>query len=300
MASKRIAVVTGGNKGIGLEICKQLASSSDDLLVVLTARDEQKGLQAVHDLKTSGVSADVVFQQLDVTNPVSIASFADFISNQFGKLDILVNNAGINGIVAEEESFTSLNLQPGELTGVKANMAKQVMSQTYETAKDCLETNYYGTKHVTEALLPFLQLSTSPRIVNISSGLGKLENIREKRANQMLNDIDRLTENVLEEVVSGFLHDVKNQMLEQKGWDLPLSAYIVSKAAINAYTRILAKKHPSFCINAVAPGFVKTDMNHHTGKYTVEEGARGPVKLALIPNEGPSGRFFYQMQETAF
>lgn len=59
--------------------------------------------------------------------------------------------------------------------GLKTYMMKQVMLQTYETAKDCIQTNYYGTKHVTEALLPFLCLSTSPRIVNISSGLGKLE-----------------------------------------------------------------------------------------------------------------------------
>ncbi|KAJ0770042.1 putative short-chain dehydrogenase/reductase SDR, NAD(P)-binding domain superfamily [Helianthus annuus] len=96
MASKRIAVVTGGNKGIGFEICKQLlASSSHDVLVVVTARDEQKGLQALHKLKTLGLSENTfVFRQLDVTDPSSITSFADFIGTQFGKLDILVRVYG--------------------------------------------------------------------------------------------------------------------------------------------------------------------------------------------------------------
>ncbi|KAI3687519.1 hypothetical protein L1987_81216 [Smallanthus sonchifolius] len=232
-----IAVVTGGNKGIGFEICKLLASSSDDVLVVLTARDEQKGLQALHKLKTSGL---------------------------------------------------------------KTYMTKQVMLQTYETAKDCIQTNYYGTKHVTEALLPFLSLSSSPRIVNISSGVGKLENVKDKRSSQMLSDVNRLTEEVVEEVVTGFLCDVKDDSLEEKGWNAPLSAYIVSKAVINAYTRILANKYLSFRINAINPGFTKIDMTHHKGTYTVEEGARGPVWLALLPDEGPSGRFFFQMEETTF
>ncbi|KAI3822193.1 hypothetical protein L1987_09778 [Smallanthus sonchifolius] len=297
---ERIAVVTGGNKGIGFEICKQLASSSDDVLVVLTARDEQKGLQAHHILKTSGLSENaVVFRQLDVTDPASITSFAEFIGTQFGKLDILVNNAGITGIVVDEESVTSLNPQPSEV-GLKTYMTKQVMLQTYETAKDCIQTNYYGTKHVTEALLPFLSLSSSPRIVNISSGVGKLENIKDKRSSQMLSDVTRLTEEVVEEVVTGFLCDVKDGSLEEKGWNAQLSAYIVSKAVINAYTRILANKYLSFRINAVNPGFTKTDMTRHKGTYTVEEGARGPVWLALMPDEGPSGRFFFQMEETKF
>ncbi|MFS8003559.1 putative short-chain dehydrogenase/reductase SDR, NAD(P)-binding domain superfamily [Helianthus anomalus] len=302
MASKRIAVVTGGNKGIGFEICKQLlASSSHDVLVVVTARDEQKGLQALHKLKTLGLSENTfVFRQLDVTDPSSITSFADFIGTQFGKLDILVNNAGITGIFVDEGSVASLKPQPGEDTGVKTYMAKQVMLQTYETAKDCIQTNYYGTKHVTEALLPFLCLSSSPRIVNISSGVGKLEKVEDKKASQMLSDVDKLTEEVVEEVVTRFLCNAKDGLLEEKGWNAPLSAYIVSKAVINAYTRILANKYASFRINAFNPGFTKTDMTHHKGTYTVEEGARGAVWLALMPDEGPSGRFFFQMEETTF
>nr|XP_043613656.1 (+)-neomenthol dehydrogenase-like [Erigeron canadensis] len=185
-------------------------------------------------------------------------------------------------------------------TGVKTYMTKQVMLQTYETAKDCIQTNYYGTKNVTEALLPFLSLSSSPRIINISSGLEKIENIKDEKASKMLSDVDGLTEEILKEVVTEFLNDVKEGSLEEKRWNTLLSAYMVSKAIVNAYTRILANKYQSLCINAFNPGFTKTDMTRHKGMYTVEEGARGAVRLALIPDDGPSGCFFFQMEETTF
>lgn len=84
----RYAVVTGANKGIGLEICRQLACNG--VMVVLTARDEKKGMEAVENLKRSGLSNLVVFHQLDVVDPSSIASLADFVKSHFGKLDILV------------------------------------------------------------------------------------------------------------------------------------------------------------------------------------------------------------------
>ena len=84
----RYAVITGANKGIGLEICRQLAANG--VIVVLTARDEKRGVEALESLKGSGLS-NVVFHQLDVGDPASIASLADFIKTQFGKLDILVS-----------------------------------------------------------------------------------------------------------------------------------------------------------------------------------------------------------------
>lgn len=83
-------MVTGANKGIGLEICRQLATASNDaIIVILTARDEGRGIEALEKLKTSGAS-DVLFHQLDVTDSSSVASLANFINSQFGKLDILV------------------------------------------------------------------------------------------------------------------------------------------------------------------------------------------------------------------
>ena len=90
MFASRIAVVTGGNKGIGLEICRQLASNG--IKVVLTARDETRGTQAVEKLRNESGLSDVVFHQLDVTDASSIASLAEFIRTHFGKLDILVRD----------------------------------------------------------------------------------------------------------------------------------------------------------------------------------------------------------------
>lgn len=91
----RYAVVTGANKGIGLEICRQLASKGIE--VILTARDEQRGLQAVENLEESGIS--VIFHQLDVTDVDSVARLAEFIGTNYGKLDILVREIYLaNGI----------------------------------------------------------------------------------------------------------------------------------------------------------------------------------------------------------
>lgn len=84
----RFAVVTGANKGIGFETVRQLASNG--FVVVLTGRDEKKGLEALGKLKDSALSDNVLFHQLDVADPASITSLADFIKTQFGKLDILV------------------------------------------------------------------------------------------------------------------------------------------------------------------------------------------------------------------
>lgn len=97
-SEKRVALVTGGNRGMGFEICRQLASSG--LAVVLTARDEKRGAEAVDRLRGLGLP-DVVFHQLEITEPASAARLADFVRNKFGKLDVLVNNAGTMGVTME-------------------------------------------------------------------------------------------------------------------------------------------------------------------------------------------------------
>lgn len=79
-----------------------------------------------------------------------------------------------------------------------------------------------------------------------------------------------------------------------------LPAYSISKATVNAYTRILAKKYKNMCINCVHPGYVNTDINWHTGTLSLEEGAQGPVKLALLPNGCPTGCYFDQTQVAEF
>ncbi|KAJ0726001.1 putative short-chain dehydrogenase/reductase SDR, NAD(P)-binding domain superfamily [Helianthus annuus] len=164
-----------------------------------------------------------------------------------------------------------------------------------------METNYYGAKHVTQALLPLLLKSTSPRIVNVSSKLGQLVNVQDVCARMILRDYDGLAEERVDEVVCKYMEDAKDQeLLVKKGWTSNLSGYIVSKASLNAFTRILARRFPSICVNAVSPGLVATDMTFFRGTFTAEEGAKGPVHLALIPNGGPSGQFFWMMHESTF
>ncbi|KAK0582083.1 hypothetical protein LWI29_021379 [Acer saccharum] len=179
-------------------------------------------------------------------------------------------------------------------------MVKQVVKHTYETDELCLRTNYYGTKQVTQALIPLLLQSHSPRIVNLSSSLGQLKFLSNERATEVLRNVDDLTEEKIDQVVKEFLEDAKEGLLENKGWPVSFSAYVVSKVALNAYTRILAKKIPKISINAVHPGFVKTDLSFNGGELTVEEGARGPVILALAPDGGPSGLYFYQTELSTF
>nr|XP_023886946.1 salutaridine reductase-like [Quercus suber]POE67962.1 salutaridine reductase [Quercus suber] len=187
-----------------------------------------------------------------------------------------------------------------EIFGPSAIPLKEVIKQTYQTTEDCLRTNYYGTKQVSEALIPLLLLSNSGRIVNVSSTLGQLKFISNENAKKELGEVDDLTEEKVDKVVEGFLEDVKENLIETKGWPVNASAYIVSKAALNAYTRVLAKKYSKIAINSVTPGYTSTDLNHNSGVLTVEEGAKGPVMLASMPEGGPSGLFFDQMEASTF
>ncbi|KAL3839392.1 hypothetical protein ACJIZ3_023983 [Penstemon smallii] len=289
ITSKKYAVVTGGNKGIGLEICRQLASKG--VFVVLTARNEKRGTEAVDKLKNSGLSDNVMFHQLDILDLESCSALAEFIKSQIGKLDILVNNAGIGGIITEDADACSRALvEVGSSVGTKNNW-NDVVIQTYDLSASTLETNYYGAKRTIEALLPLLQSSDSPRIVNVSSQMGKLKSIPNGSVKGLLNDVENLTEERIDELLDEFLKDFKEGSIEAKGWPRYFGAYIVSKAAMNAYTRILAKKYPSFRINCVCPGYVKTDMTYNTGMLTVEEGAETPAGAALLPDDGPTGLF---------
>ncbi|KAK7292632.1 hypothetical protein RJT34_15483 [Clitoria ternatea] len=232
--TNRYGVVTGANKGIGFAICKQLASNG--INVVLTARDEKKGLDALEKLRHLALPAQVVFHQLDVTDHASIKSLAHFIQNQYGKLDILVNNAGITGAYVDGEALAAA------------------------------------------------------KVVNIPNGWPK----------EVLSDVENLTEKKIDEILSEFLKDYKEGSLETKGWPLAIPAYSISKVALNAYTRVLAKKYPSFCINAICPGYVKTDINYNTGFLTPDEGAEPAVRLALLPQGSSSGLFFVRNEEKPF
>ncbi|KAK4411360.1 (-)-isopiperitenone reductase [Sesamum angolense] len=339
-ATQRYAVVTGANKGIGFEICRQLAS--EGIMVISTARNEKRGTEAQERLKEIDLSDNVVFHQLDVLDPASIASLVEFIKAKYGRLDILVNNAGISGIGLDGDvlilqetierdgrSFLpggkvnnagiagvgldgdTLILQEiidGDIASVFADgkpepvqlKANGTLTETLEGAEDCIRTNYYGAKRVTEALFPLLQLSDSPRIVNVSSILGNLRLLCNEWAKGVLSNQESLTEEKVDEVVQEFLKNFKEGALQANDWPTQIAAYKVSKAALNAYTRIMARKYPSFCINCVCPGFARTDITCNLGPLSASEAAESPVRLALLPNGGPSGSYFYRKERLSF
>ncbi|XP_010429384.1 PREDICTED: short-chain dehydrogenase/reductase 2b isoform X2 [Camelina sativa] len=291
----KYAIVTGGNRGIGLEICRQLANKG--IRVVLTSRDDTRGLEAVETLKKEvGVSdhQSIVFHQLDVSDPASVTSLAEFVKTQFGKLDILINNAGVGGVITDVDA-----LRAG--TGKEGFKWEETITETYELAEECIKINYYGSKRMCEAFIPLLRLSDSPRIVNVSSFMGQVKNVLNEWAKGILSDVENLTEERVDEVINQLLSDMKEDTVKIKDLAKVMSAYVVSKAGLNGYTRILAKKHPEFRVNSVCPGFVKTDMNFKTGVLSVEEGASSPVRLALLPHqESPSGCFFDRHQVSEF
>ncbi|XP_062185131.1 (+)-neomenthol dehydrogenase-like [Phragmites australis] len=297
----RVAVVTGGNKGIGLEVCRQLASNG--AMVILTARDEKRRAKAVEMLHGSGVS-DVEFHLLDVSDPSSAACLAEFIKEKFGRLDILINNAGVIGASANAEVDATTPIQEvlvGKSTMERLQWLLQHSMESYEEAEECLKINYFGTKYVAEAFLPLLQ-SSDGRLINVSSNYGLLRYFSGEDLKNELNDVDKLTVERLDQMSESFLKDYKNDQLKSHGWpaDAEYLAYKVSKALINGYTRILAKKHPELRINSVHPGYCKTDINFDTGEYTAEEGASCIVAVALLPEGGPTGAFFSRTEGASF
>ncbi|XP_076939995.1 short-chain dehydrogenase/reductase 1-like [Bidens hawaiensis] len=291
-AKSRCAIVTGGNRGIGLEICRQLALNG--VKVILTSRNQSRGEEVVKKLNVSGLS-NVIFHQLDINDPSSIACLAEFVQTHFGKLDILINNAAEIGLIIHEKEFVAGG---GFLQVVdeKADILTNIVEEPYEVGEKCLKTNFYATKAVTESLIPLLQLSKSPRIVNVSSIYGDLCWFHNEKLKEELNDVDNLTEERIDEIIQWFLSDFKAGKLRENGWPLTVSAYKVSKAVLNAYTRLLARKYKSILVNCVHPGYVMTDMTSQTGLVTVEQGAKGPVMAALLPDDGPSGVYFNQTQ----
>jgi NAD(P)-dependent dehydrogenase (short-subunit alcohol dehydrogenase family) len=146
--SGRVAIVTGANRGIGLEICRQLARKGER--VVLTSRDAAKGRAACKSLGAGGL--EVTYCKLDVTSARSIRALAAFVTRMFGRADILVNNAGVM-LDARGTRFLDSDLAAYRAT---------------------FETNVWGPLLLAQALLPLMQKHRYGRIVNLSSGLGQL------------------------------------------------------------------------------------------------------------------------------
>ncbi|CAN6273636.1 unnamed protein product [Urochloa humidicola] len=300
-SEKRVALVTGGNRGMGFEICRQLSSSG--LTVVLTARDEKRGAEAVQKLRGLGLT-DVVFHQLEITEPASAARLADFVKNKFGKLDVLVNNAGTMGVTMEvgDEAAVKEVMSSGKDQNEIAEWLKQRTTQNFQQGEECLKINYHGTKNVTEALLPLVQSSSDGRIVNVTSAFGLLRFFSGEERRQELSNIDTLTKQRLDELSAQFLEDFRRGELERRGWpaDRVYAAYQASKALVCSYTRILARENPGLRVNCVHPGYVETEMNCNTGNLTAAEGAAVSVAVALAEQGGVTGAYFNRTEIASF
>jgi NAD(P)-dependent dehydrogenase (short-subunit alcohol dehydrogenase family) len=147
MAEQRIALVTGGNRGIGLEICRQLAGRG--IRVILGSRDAAKGTAAARELAAAG--APVEARQLDVSSAKSISECMNWVRHDVGQLDILVNNAGI---MIEEGDADPL--------------------EELEIIRETMQTNVYGPFLLCRLAIPIMKSRRHGRIVNLSSGMGSL------------------------------------------------------------------------------------------------------------------------------
>jgi NAD(P)-dependent dehydrogenase (short-subunit alcohol dehydrogenase family) len=149
-SDKRVAVVTGANRGIGLETCRQL--SQGGIFTILTSRDENKGKAAVEALSEEG--GELISHQLDITDLESVNRLSSFVSKEYGQCDILVNNAG-----------------------VFLDRGKSIFEVPVEIIQDTLEINAFGALNMCRALLPLMKKHDYGRIVNVSSGMGMISTL---------------------------------------------------------------------------------------------------------------------------
>ena len=154
MSQMRVAVVTGANRGIGFEICRQLAQ--EGITVILTARDEKKGLAACDQLQREELG--VRFYPCDVTHASSIEHLADFLKKEFRRCDILINNAGI---------FPDTKDTGG-------SQFPSVFHTHPDTINKAMVTNVYGPLLMIQTVVPLMKKNNYGRIVNVSSGMGQL------------------------------------------------------------------------------------------------------------------------------
>ncbi|KAF3790214.1 Salutaridine reductase [Nymphaea thermarum] len=173
--------------------------------------------------------------------------------------------------------------------------------ESYESAKECIDTNYNGTVKLTKALLPFLRLSPhKARIVMVSSIAGLLCYIRDEGLRKQLSETEGLIEQKIDGVLNLFLEDLKSEKTREK-WPLKMPAYSISKASFNAYARLLALQLNGVAyVNSVHPGTVKTNMTDCTGELSSIEGAENVVRVALFPVDGPSGHNLMEREDSEF
>jgi len=277
--SQRIAVVTGANKGIGKAIVRNLVlQSKTPLLVYLTGRNISLAEKASEDLRSEPAVKNILqkaetvlkVKQLDITDEKSIQTFADYIVEQHSDregspkeiIDLLVNNAGI---------------------------ASKGSTFNIEIVRDTVGCNYYGTQQAIRILLPLMKRDGKARIVNVSSGAGKLRNLPSQKLRDEFSS-PSLTMQDLDRLMKKFDSDVASGQYKEQGW--PSAAYSVSKVGLTAMTNVLARGHKDILINSCCPGWVATDMAGPNATKTPDQGAETPVLLSIGDIGNATGEFW--------
>ena len=249
MQDKPVALITGANQGIGLQIAKDLVAHGFTVLV--GSRNFERGEAAASEI---GPNASAL--HLDVTDQGSITSAAKRVQSEFGRLDVLIQNAAIS----------NTNKQPGQTVAEYAATTRP-SNVSLDEMRAVWDTNVFGVLAVYQAMLPLLRGTPNARIVNVSSGVGSLTRNADP----------------------AFAHR-----------SIFGPVYPSSKTALNALTVAMAieLENEGIKVNAVSPGFTRTNLNGYAGTETVEEGAREAVRVALLGPDSPTGTFTRWENET--
>ncbi len=268
-------LVTGGNRGIGLEIVKQLAQTNQFKTIYLGARDVTKGTKALSSIPSSSTKIQVI--PLDVTSNQSIQETVQFFSNE--KLNVLIHNAGI--LIDGKTGKGSL----------------------YE-AQQTLAVNYFGVINLNTALFDKMDEKTG-RIIVVSSRMGQLKS---KGKGLQIGNLEHFTTTEqVSALANEYIDAVKTNTVKQQGWDMYSysPSYSISKCLVNAYVRVfdtlLKQRGSSITINSMCPNWVKTEIGGNSAPHEASFGAQTAVYLATSKDvENRSGGFYGEMRQLPF
>lgn len=223
---EKIALISGANRGIGLETCKELAQLG--MKVILTSRDPIQGQAALSEI--TEMDSKIVYHQLDITDQDSIDKLQTYIKKEFGRLDVLVNNAGIY----LDQGISVFDLSAKEL-------------------QKTLDVNLFGAFRLSQAFIPMMRSQKYGRVINVSSGMGSLEEMGG------MNAAYKVSKTALNALTRVFAGELLNTNIK---------------------------------VNAMCPGWVRTRMGGPAAPRSLEQGVDTIIWLATLPEDGPSGGYF--------